>query len=107
MERKATSTKRRRARRKCNDNTIMTAGGIAKHPRKCHPKRSGGTRFSGSERIREDVILQKGCTRPNRSETRAQETKIIRNDEKHDHQEEEEGEKRCEDHPEAFQDTTV
>ena len=83
----------------------MTAGGIAKHPRKCHPKRSGGTRFSGSERIREDVTLYKGYTRPNRSEPSAQETNIIRNDEKHDHQEEKEGEKRSEDHPEAFQDT--
>ena len=83
----------------------MTAGGIAEHPQKCHPKRSGATRFSGSERIREDVTLHKGDTRPNRSEHSAQETKIIRNDEKHDHQEEEEGEKRSEDHPEAFQDT--
>jgi hypothetical protein len=85
----------------------MTGREIARQPRKCHSKRSGATRFSESERIREDVTLHKGDTRPNRSDHSAQETNITRNDDQHDHQEEEEGEKRREDHPEASPDTTA
>ena len=88
-------------------NTVMTSGRIEVHHRKCHAKRSGGTRFSESERFKRDVTLNKGHTRPHRSDTRAQETTITRSDEKHDHQEEEEGEKRREDHPEASPDTTA
>ena len=88
-------------------STATTSGRIEVQPRKRHTKRSGGTRFSESERFRRDVTLNKGHTRPHRSDTRAQETKIKRSDEKHDHQEEEEGDERCEDHPEARLGTTA
>ena len=84
-------------------STVTTSGRIEAHPWKRQLKRSGATRFSESERISGDVTLHRAHTRPNRS---AQETTIKHNDEKHDHQRQEEGEQRSEDHPGPTQDGT-
>ena len=55
-----------------------------------------------------DVTLNKDHTRPDRSETRAQETSNKQNDDKHDryHQRQEEGETRSEDRLGPAQDGT-
>jgi hypothetical protein len=48
-----------------------------------------------------------GHTRPERGETRATETNIKRSDDKHGHQDHQEGEQRREDHPDDSLDTTT
>jgi len=88
-------------------STTTTSGVFLAHSRTGilghHPR----TRFSESERLRRDVTLNTGHTRPHRSDTRAQETTVTRSDEKYDHQDHQEGEKRREDHPDDSLDTTA
>ena len=98
---------RRRARRRAVTSTIRMGGGIETHSWKRLPTRSTGIRISEYKRTRGSITLHTGHRRPGRGETSTRETTAKQKDEKHDHHEGKEGEKRSNHCPGDPQDTTV